>query len=43
VYCSFDAGEVRLLVDSPDPRGLFLSIMVENIAAVDSLRRVFGI
>jgi hypothetical protein len=39
---SFDAGEVRLLVDSLDPRGLFLNIMVENIAAVDSLRRIFG-
>jgi hypothetical protein len=42
VYCSFDAGEVRLLVDSLDPRGLFLNIMVENMAAVDSLRGIFG-
>jgi hypothetical protein len=33
-----------LLVDSRDPRGLFLNlnIMVENIAADDSLRRIIG-
>jgi hypothetical protein len=37
-----NADEVRLLVDSLDPRGLFLNIMVENIAAVDSSRPVFG-
>lgn len=39
---SFAAEEVRLLLDSLDPRGLFLNIMVESIHAVDSLRPLIG-
>ena len=39
---SFDSEEVRLLLDSLDPRGLFLNIMVESIGRVESLRPLFG-
>lgn len=39
---SFSADEARLLLDSLDPRGLFLNIMVENIAGVEPLRPLFG-
>ena len=39
---SFGAGEVRLLLDSLDPRGLFLNIMVESLHAVESLRPLLG-
>ena len=39
---SFDSEEVRLLLDSLDPRGLFLNIMVESMARVESLRPLFG-
>ncbi len=39
---SFDSEEVRLLLDSLDPRGLFLNIMVDSIARVESLRPLFG-
>jgi hypothetical protein len=39
---SFGAEEVRLLLDSLNPRGLFLNIMVENIQAVERLRPLIG-
>jgi hypothetical protein len=39
---SFDSEEVRLLLDSLDPRGLFLNIMVESIGRVETLRPLFG-
>jgi hypothetical protein len=39
---AFDSEEVRLLLDSLDPRGLFLNIMVESMARVESLRPLFG-
>ena len=39
---SFDSEEVRLLLDSLDPSGLFLNIMVESIGRVESLRPLFG-
>ena len=39
---SFSTEEMRLLLDSLDPRGLFLNIMVEGIAGVESLRPLFG-
>ena len=39
---SFDSEEARLLLDSLDPRGLFLNIMVESIGRVESLRPLFG-
>jgi hypothetical protein len=39
---SFDSEEVRLLLDSLNPRGLFLNIMVESIGRVELLRPLFG-
>jgi hypothetical protein len=39
---SFDAGEVRLLLDSLDPLGLFLNIMVESVTQIESLRHAIG-
>jgi hypothetical protein len=39
---SFGVEETRLLLDSLDPRGLFLNIMVESLQAVESLRPLVG-
>jgi len=39
---SFTPEELRLLVDSLDPRGLYLYIMVSSVAEADSLRPVLG-
>jgi hypothetical protein len=39
---SFDAEEVRLLLDSLDPRGVFLNIMTESITQIESLRHAIG-
>jgi hypothetical protein len=39
---SFDAEEVRLLLDSLDPRGVFLNIMTESITQIESLRHVIS-
>jgi len=39
---SFTPEELHLLVDSLDPRGLYLYIMVSSLAEVDSLRPVLG-
>ena len=40
---SFDAAELRLLLDSLEPRGLFLNIMVESVSEMDALRPVVGL
>lgn len=39
---SFSPDELRVLVDSLDPRGLFLLIMVKTMEEVEALRRVVG-
>jgi hypothetical protein len=39
---SFTADELRLLVDSLDPRGLYLYIMIDSRAEADALRPVLG-
>ena len=39
---SFTANELRHLVDSLDPRGLYLYIMVGSLAEVEALRPVLG-
>ncbi len=39
---SFTPDELRLLVDSLDPRGLYLYIMVGSMAEVETLRPVLG-
>jgi hypothetical protein len=39
---SFTPEELRLLVDSIDPRGLYLYIMVASRAEADTLRPVLG-
>jgi hypothetical protein len=40
---SFDAGELRLLLDALEPRGLFLNIMVESVGQIEALRLVLGL
>ena len=40
---SFTADELRLLVDSLDPRGLYLYIMVASLAEIETLRPVLGL
>ncbi len=40
---SFTPNELRLLVDSLDPRGLYLYIMVASLAEVERLREVLGV
>ena len=39
---SFTPDELRVLVDSLDPRGLYVYIMVENMREVETLRSVVG-
>jgi len=39
---SFDAEELRLLLDSLDPRGLFLNIMAESVPQIETLRPLLG-
>jgi len=39
---SFDTEDLRLLLDSLEPRGLFLNIMVESVAGTEPLRRLVG-
>ena len=39
---SFTPDELRLLVDSLDPRGLYLYIMVRSLDEVETLRPVLG-
>jgi len=39
---SFTPDELRLLTDSLDPRGLYLYIMVQSLAEVETLRPVLG-
>ena len=39
---SFTAEELRLVMDSLSPRGLFLNIMVENFRQIEPLRPVVG-
>jgi hypothetical protein len=39
---SFTADELRLIVDSLDPRGLYLYIMVGSLAEVETLRPALG-
>jgi hypothetical protein len=39
---SFTPDELRLLVDSCDPRGLYLYIMVGSLAEVETLRPILG-
>jgi hypothetical protein len=38
----FTAEELRLVMDSLEPRGLFLNIMVREIAETEPLRRIAG-
>jgi hypothetical protein len=37
---AFDAGELQLLLDSLDSRGLFLNIMAESLPQIESLRQL---
>ncbi len=39
---SLTPDEMRLLMDSLDPRGLYLYVMIENMAEVEALRPVVG-
>jgi hypothetical protein len=39
---SFSGAELRSIVDSLDPRGLFLNIMVQDRAGMDVLRPIVG-
>jgi hypothetical protein len=39
---SFTPGELRLVMDSLEPRGLFLNIMVRDVAETEVLRRIAG-
>ncbi len=39
---AFTPEELRLVVDSLDPRGLFLNIMVRDMAEVERLRKIAG-
>jgi hypothetical protein len=39
---SFSPGELRMVLDSLDPRGLFLNIMVREMAEAEPLRRIAG-
>ena len=39
---SFTTGEMRLLMDSLAPRGLFLNIMVKSMKEIESLRPLLG-
>jgi hypothetical protein len=39
---AFDTEEVRLLLDSLDPRGLFLNIMAGDIGRIEALRPLLG-
>ena len=38
----FSGAELRSIVDSLDPRGLFLNIMVQDRAGMDVLRPIVG-
>jgi hypothetical protein len=40
---SFKPQEIRLLLDSLEPRGLFLNIMVNTMEEVEALRPLVGI
>jgi hypothetical protein len=40
---AFTAEEMRMLIDSLDARGLFLNIMVKDLAEVECLRRIAGL
>ena len=40
---SFNTEEMRLLMDSLEPRGLFLNIMVNNMKEIESLRPLVGL
>ena len=40
---SFKPDEIRLLLDSLEPRGLFLNVMVKTMAEVESLRPLVGL
>ena len=40
---SFTSGQLRLLLDSLDPRGLFLYIMMNNMKEVEQRRHVLGL
>ena len=40
---SFTPEELRLVTDSLEPRGLFLNIMVRNLAETEPLRRIAGL
>jgi hypothetical protein len=39
---SFTPDELRFLVDSLDPRGLYIYVMVENMKEVETLRPILG-
>jgi hypothetical protein len=39
---SFHPGEMRLLMDSLDPRGLFLNVMVGDEREIEELRPLVG-
>jgi hypothetical protein len=39
---SFHPGEMRLLMDSLDPRGLFLNVMAGNEREIEELRPLIG-
>jgi hypothetical protein len=39
---AFDAEELRLLLDSLEPRGLFLNIMADSVTQIEALRPLLG-
>jgi hypothetical protein len=39
---SFTTEEIRMLMDSLEPRGLFLNIMVNDMREIDALRPLAG-
>ena len=40
---SFTPDEARMMMDSLDPRGLYIYIMVENMQEVEMLRPILGL
>ena len=39
---SFNPEEIRMLMDSLEPRGLFLNIMANTMEEVEALRKLVG-
>jgi hypothetical protein len=39
---SFTPDEARILMDTLEPRGLYIYVMVENMQEAETLRSIFG-